>query len=64
MSLQATLAALQSFAQGEIPQEVWQDEATRRKLIAAARLTTLKLESPWDTVQRISYLVGSRDLSS
>lgn len=33
------------------------DEASRKKLMEAARDLALSLETPGDTVQRISYLV-------
>ena len=56
MTIESIVSELENIAAEVLP-EVSEDDTVRKRLLAAGRLPALKLENPWDTVQRLSYLV-------
>ncbi|KAK8155027.1 S-adenosyl-L-methionine-dependent methyltransferase [Phyllosticta citrichinensis] len=51
----ALLEALEKLAAGDIPQSLRDDEDKRTRLMEAARKASLRLEQPWDTMQRLIF---------
>ncbi|KAI4912708.1 hypothetical protein J4E90_006114 [Alternaria incomplexa] len=49
------LDALESLAAGHIPASLYKDEEKRLRFLEAARMASLKLEQPWDTMQRLIF---------
>jgi hypothetical protein len=49
------LEALESLASGNIPAPLRDDEEKRLRFLEAARMASLKLEQPWDTMQRLIF---------
>ncbi|KAK7513323.1 o-methyltransferase-like protein [Phyllosticta citriasiana] len=49
------LNALEKLAAGDIPQSLRDDEDKRTRLMEAARKASLRLEQPWDTMQRMIF---------
>ncbi|KAB8356357.1 hypothetical protein FH972_023941 [Carpinus fangiana] len=56
MSDNEILSVFEKLAADPVSDDIKSDEATRKRLYEAARTAMLKLESPWETVQRLSYL--------
>lgn len=46
---------LESLASGSIPSSLRNDDDKRLRLVEAARNLTLRLEQPWDTMQRLIF---------
>lgn len=49
------LESLESVAAGNIPNALRNNDEKRRRFLEAARMASLKLEQPWDTMQRIIF---------
>jgi hypothetical protein len=49
------LESLESLAAGNIPAPLRNDEGKRLRFLEAARMASLKLEKPWDTMQRLIF---------
>jgi hypothetical protein len=49
------LESLESLAAGNIPISLSNDEGKRLRFLEAARMASLKLEQPWDTMQRLIF---------
>ncbi|EMD67154.1 hypothetical protein COCSADRAFT_51810, partial [Bipolaris sorokiniana ND90Pr] len=49
------LESLESLAAGNIPISLRNDEEKRLRFLEAARTASLKLEQPWDTMQRLIF---------
>lgn len=49
------LDALETLAAGHIPASLYKDEEKRLRFLEAARMASLKLEQPWDTMQRLIF---------
>lgn len=49
------LESLESLAAGNIPTSLRHDEKKRLRFLEAARMASLKLEQPWDTMQRLIF---------
>lgn len=49
------LESLESLAAGNIPSCLRSNDEKRRRCIEAMRMASLKLETPWDTMQRLVF---------
>ncbi|RMZ67964.1 O-methyl transferase B [Pyrenophora seminiperda CCB06] len=49
------LESLESLAAGNIPDSLRNNEEKRLRFLEAARMASLKLEQPWDTMQRLIF---------
>ncbi|EUC41460.1 hypothetical protein COCMIDRAFT_40378 [Bipolaris oryzae ATCC 44560] len=49
------LESLESLATGKIPISLCNDDEKRLRFLEAARMASLKLEQPWDTMQRLIF---------
>lgn len=49
------LESLESIAAGVIPASLQENEEKRLRFLEAAKMASLKLEQPWDTMQRLIF---------
>lgn len=49
------LSSLEALAAGDVPAGLLEDEDKRTRLMEAARKASLRLEAPWDTMQRMIF---------